>query len=130
MSFQNKPGKTRAWRKMMTRQQVSDVLSYGRIITTKTKAKETQRHVDHLITLGKKNTLAARRAAAAILLNTKEYTVDELLRKLFDVIAPSYEARHGGYTRVLLLGTRPGDNTEQAILELVDYKNMKKSAKK
>ena len=66
MSFINKLGKTRAKRKMIVRQQVTDVLAYGQIITTHTKAKETQRHVDRIITLAKKNTLASRRSAAAI----------------------------------------------------------------
>lgn len=104
---------------MVTRQQVSDVLAYGKIITTITKAKETQRHVDKIITTGKKNTIAARRKAASIVLNTKNISADDLVRKLFSEIAPKYEKRNGGYTRVLKLGTRPGDNTEEAILELV-----------
>lgn len=119
MSFINKPGKTRAWRKMMTRQQVTDVIAYGKIITTHPKAKETQRHVDHIITLAKKNTLAARRAAAAILLDNQKYSKDELLKKLFDSLGPKYLERNGGYTRVLKLGQRRGDNAEEAIIELV-----------
>lgn len=119
MSYINKPGKTRAWRKMVSRQQVSDVISYGSIVTTKTKAKETQRHVDHIITLAKKNTLASRRAAAAILMNTKDLSADQLLQKLFNDIGPKYANRNGGYTRVIKLGTRPGDNTEEAVLQLV-----------
>lgn len=119
MSFVNKKGKTRAWRKMVTRQQVTDTIAYGQIITTLTKAKESQRHVDHIITLAKKNTLASRRQAAAILLDNKKFTKDELIKKLFDEISKKYATRNGGYTRVLKLGTRLGDNTEQAILQLV-----------
>lgn len=119
MSYINKPGKTRAWRKMVIRQQVSDVLAYGRITTTVTKAKESQRHVDKIITLAKKNTLASRRQAASILLNTTKFTADDLLRKLFTEIGQKYKTRNGGYTRVLKLGARPGDATEEAILELV-----------
>ncbi len=119
MSFQNKPGKTRSWRKMVIRQQISDVLAYGKIITTLTKAKETQRHVDKMITLAKKNTLASRRHAARYLLNTSKMTSDEVLKKLFNEWGPKYKDRNGGYTRVLKLGTRPGDNTEEAIIELV-----------
>lgn len=119
MSYINKPGKTRSWRKMIARQQVSDVLSYGAIVTTKTKAKESQRHVDHLITLAKKNTLASRRAAAAILIQTTKHTKDELLRKLFNELGTKYATRNGGYTRVVKLGVRPGDSTEEAVLELV-----------
>lgn len=119
MSYINKPGKTRSWRKMVNRQQVSDVIAYNQIITTSTKAKESQRHVDHLITLAKKNTLASRRAAAAILMDTKKLDRDALLRKLFNELGPKYEKRPGGYTRVLKLGSRPGDNTEEAIIQLV-----------
>lgn len=119
MSYINKPGKTRSWRKMVNRQQVSDVIAYNQIITTHTKAKESQRHVDHLITLAKKNTLASRRAAAAILLDTKNLSKDELLKKLFNELGPKYQKRHGGYTRVLKLGRRQGDNTEEAIIQLV-----------
>lgn len=119
MSFQNKPGKTSAWRKMVIRQQVSDVLAYGRITTTLIKAKETKKHVDKMITLAKKNTLASRRQAASILLNTSTMSADELLKKLFSEYGPKYKTRNGGYCRVLKLGTRPGDNTEEAIIELV-----------
>lgn len=119
MSYINKPGKTRAWRKMVIRQQVSDVLAYGKIVTTITKAKESQRHVDKIITLAKRNTLATRRKAASILLTTTKYTTDDLLKKLFTEIAQKYKTRNGGYTRVLKLGARPGDATEEAILELV-----------
>lgn len=120
MSFQNKAGKTSAWRKMVIRQQVSDVLSYGKINTTLTKAKETRRHVDKMITLAKKNTLASRRKAASILLTTSKFEADELLRKLFNEIGPKYKNRKGGYTRIYKLGKRPGDNTEEALLELVE----------
>lgn len=120
MSFQNKEGKTSAWRKMVIRQQVSDVLSYGRITTTLTKAKETRRHVEKVITLAKKNTLASRRKAASILLGTQKFSADELLKKLFNEIGPKYKNRKGGYTRIYKLGNRPGDNTEEAILELVE----------
>lgn len=119
MSFINKPGKTRAWRKMMTRQQVTDVIAYGKIVTTHPKAKETQRHVDRIITLAKKNTLASRRSAASILLDNQKFTKDELLKKLFNELGPKYQNRNGGYTRVLKLGQRRGDNTEEAIIELV-----------
>lgn len=119
MSYINKPGKTTAWRLMVIRQQISDVLTYGKITTTITKAQETKRHVDKIITLAKKNTLASRRQAAKLLLNTTLYKRDELLKKLFDEIAKKYDSRNGGYTRVLKLGKRPGDNTEKAILELV-----------
>lgn len=119
MSYINKKGKTTAWRQMVIRQQVSDVIAYGEIITTLTKAKETRKHVDRIITLAKKNTLASRRQAAAILLDTKNLSGDELLKKLFNDLGKKYKDRNGGYTRVLKLGKRQGDNTEKAIISLV-----------
>ena len=119
MSYINKPGKTSAWRKMVMRQQVSDVLAYGRITTTVTKAKETQRHVDRLISLAKHDTLVNRRRALEILLNTQKYSAKELMHKLFSDIATEYATRNGGYTRVLKLDRRPGDNTQLAVLALV-----------
>ncbi len=118
MSFINKKGKTSAWRQMVIRQQVSDVFAYGQITTTITKAKETQKHVDKVITLAKKNTLASNRSIRSIILPTKDKSVDELIAKINDY-AKKYETRKGGYTRVLKLGTRKGDNTEEAILALV-----------
>lgn len=118
MSFINKKGKTSAWRQMVIRQQVSDVFAYGKITTTITKAKETQRRVDKVITLAKKNTLASNRQIRSIILATKDKSVDELIKTINDY-AKKYANRNGGYTRVLKLGTRPGDNTEEAILALV-----------
>jgi large subunit ribosomal protein L17 len=103
---------------MVIRQQVSDVIAYGSIKTTVTKAKETQRHVDRVITLAKKNTLDANRRILSIIKDTKKSSAKDLIEKL-QTIAKKYVTRKGGYTRVLKLGKRPGDNTEVAILELV-----------
>jgi large subunit ribosomal protein L17 len=103
---------------MVIRQQVSDVISYGKITTTFTKAKETQKHVDKMITLAKKGTLDATRRISSVLLDTKLNDKQKLLKKLL-TLAEKYKARKGGYTRVLRLGTRSGDRTEEAILELV-----------
>lgn len=119
MSYINKKGKTTSWRLMVIRQQVSDVIANNEIITTLTKAKETKKHVDKIITLAKKNTLASRREALRILLDTQLATKDQLIKKLFDNLNNKYKDRNGGYTRVLKLGTRRGDNTELAILQLV-----------
>lgn len=118
MSFVNKPGKTTAWRKMVIRQQVSDVIAYGQIKTTITKAKETQKHVDKLITLAKNDSLANDRKMRSILLNTKSLNVDQLVKKAH-TIAKKYANRKGGYTRVLRLDERDGDQTVLAILQLV-----------
>lgn len=119
MSYINKKGKTTSWRLMVIRQQVSEVIACNEIKTTLTKAKETRRHVDKIITLAKKNTLASRRQAASILLDTSLATKEQLLKKLFDTLQKKYKARNGGYTRILKLGNRLGDNTEEAILQLV-----------
>ena len=66
-----------------------------------------------MITLGKKNTLASRRQALAFI------TKEDVVKKLFDEIAPAYAERNGGYTRVLKTGPRKGDGAEMAIIELV-----------
>lgn len=119
MSYINKEGKTASWRQMVIRQQVSEVIDHGRIVTTLTKAKETKRHVDKIITLSKKGTVHARRLAMRTLLDTSTSTKELLLKKLFDNLSKKYKDRNGGYTRVLKLGPRKGDNVEEAILELV-----------
>lgn len=119
MSYINKPGKTSAWRQMTTRQQVSDVLTYHQISTTLTKAKITQKHVEHLITLAKVDNVANRRAASRILLNTKLFNKNELITYLFTKIAPKFKTRPGGYTRVIKKGPRRGDSAEEAVLQFV-----------
>ena len=118
MSFINKKGKTSSWRKMVIRQQVSDVIAYGQIKTTITKAKETQKHVDTIITLAKDNTLASDRKMRSIFLKTATMDVDQLVKKAH-TIAKKYENRKGGYTRVVRIDERDGDNTTVAILQLV-----------
>lgn len=103
---------------MVIRQQVSDVISYGKIKTTITKAKETQKHVDKVITLAKNPTLANQRRMRAIFLPTKKYTIDELVKRSID-LAKKLNARKGGYTRVIRYDERQGDNTTTAILQLL-----------
>jgi large subunit ribosomal protein L17 len=97
----------------MLRQLVTDLLQYGTIKTTVTRAKEVKPIADKMITLGKRNTLASRRQALSYI--TKEDTVT----KVFKELAPKYEARNGGYTRIMRLGPRRGDAAELAIIELV-----------
>ncbi|OAL10391.1 50S ribosomal protein L17 [Candidatus Mycoplasma haematobovis] len=103
MSFVNRKGRTLAHKKMVTRQQISDVLSYGYITTTKSYGKNTQRFLERLITLSKEDTLEHKREAASILLPTTKYKKDELLKKLFTEIATTYKNRNGGYSRLLKL---------------------------
>lgn len=108
-----KLGRTSAHRKAMLRNLVTDLLREGRITTTVTRAKETRRMAEKMITLGKRGDLHARRQALA-------YIYDEdVVTDLFDNIAPKYAERNGGYTRILKLGKRQGDAAEMAFLELV-----------
>ena len=108
-----KLGRDSAHRKAMLRNLVTDLLREGRITTTDTRAKDARRQAEKMITLGKRGDLHARRQALA-------YIYDEaVVTKLFDDIAPRYEDRQGGYTRILKLGPRQGDNAEMVFLELV-----------
>lgn len=113
MTTLRKLGRPTDHRKAMLRNQVTSLLRNGKIETTVTRAKETQRIADKMITLGKRGDLHARRQVLA-------YIYDEdVVKKLFDEIAPKYAERNGGYTRVLKVGPRRGDAAEMAILELV-----------
>ena len=113
MKGHRKLGRPTAHRKAMLRNQVTDLLREGRITTTITRAKETRRMAEKMITLGKRGDLHARRQALA-------YIYDEdVVTKLFDNIAPKYAERRGGYTRILKLGQRRGDTAEMVFLELV-----------
>ena len=108
-----KLGKTSAQRKALLRQQVTDLLNYGKIETTFFRAKEVQPVVEKMITLGKKGGLANYRRALAFI------TKEDVAKKLFDEIAPKYADRNGGYTRVTRTGARRGDAAETAVIELV-----------
>ena len=109
-----KLGRTTAHRKAMLRGMVTLLLENGQIETTLTRAKEVRSMAEKMITLGKKNTLASRRAALAYI------TKEDVVTKLFSVIAPGYAKRNGGYTRILKIGTRRGDAAEMAIVMLVE----------
>lgn len=123
-----KLGRNSSQRKAMLRDLVSDLVINERIVTTKTRAKETQRLAEKMITLGKRGDLHARRQAAAFLRNElatvaeteEEIIVQSTLQKLFDDIAPRFANRNGGYTRVLNTEPRRGDGAPMAILEFVD----------
>ena len=109
-----KLGRPTAHRKAMMRGMVTLLLENGQVETTLTRAKEVRSIAEKMITLGKKNTLASRRAAL------KFITKEDVVTKLFTEIAPKYEEREGGYTRIYKLGPRRGDAAEMAILTLVD----------
>ena len=114
MAGYRKLGKTADQRRALLRGLVTDTIKYGSVTTTLFRAKEARRLVDKMITLGKRNDLHSRRLALAYI-----YEKD-VVSKLFDEIAPKYEERNGGYTRVVKLGTRRGDGAETALLELVE----------
>jgi large subunit ribosomal protein L17 len=115
-------------RQAMLENIVSALLSHQTIQTTVQKAKEAQRLADHVIQLGKDDTLAARRQAFGYLQD------HQLISKLFKEVAPRFKNRAGGYTRIMRLGRRKGDGAEVAILELTEkeikLKEPKKRAKK
>lgn len=108
-----KLGRPTAHRVAMLRGMVTLLLENGQIETTLARAKEVRSMAEKMITLGKKNTLASRRAALAYI------TKESVVTKLFTEIAPSYANRNGGYTRILKLGNRRGDAAEMAIVALV-----------
>ena len=91
-----------------------DVIMNGKIVTTDTRAKEVRKFVDKMITYGKNGDLVSRRKALAFFEND---TV--VVKKIFDELAPKYATRNGGYTRILKVDERRGDNALMAIIELV-----------
>jgi large subunit ribosomal protein L17 len=92
---------------------VTELLRHGRIRTTEAKAKETRGMAEKIITHGKKGTLHHRRQALAFVYDS------DVVKKVFDEIAPRYAERRGGYTRITKLGPRPGDAAPMAVIELV-----------
>ena len=109
-----KLNRTPAHRKMLYRNLVTALFKHERIQTTVPKAKEARSVAEKLITFAKRGDLHARRMAA------RKLNEPAVLQKLFEEIGPRYAERPGGYTRIMRLGPRKGDNAELAILELVD----------
>ncbi|API92398.1 MULTISPECIES: 50S ribosomal protein L17 [Virgibacillus] len=114
-----KLGRTTDQRMALLRNLASDLIIHERIETTEAKAKELKSVVDKMITLGKRGDLHARRQAASFLYNQEANENENVIQKLFNDVAPRYEDRQGGYTRVLKLGARQGDGAKMAIIELV-----------
>ena len=123
-----KLGRPTAHRKAMMRGMVTLLLENGQVETTLTRGKEVRSIAEKMITLGKKNTLASRRAALAYI------TKEDVVTKVFNEYAPMYADRNGGYTQIFKLGPRRGDGAEMAIVKMIDYvkptANDKKAAKK
>jgi len=110
-----KLGRTSGHRLAMFRNQLASLIDKERIVTTLPKAKELRPQIERLITLGKNDSVHARRVA------NLQVQDDTLVAKLFDVIGPRFNDRPGGYTRIIKLGPRRGDASEMAILEFVGY---------
>ncbi len=130
-----KLGRTTANRMAMLRGMVTLLLETGKVDTTLTRAKEVRALAEKMITLGKKNTLASRRQALAFI------TKEDVVKKVFDQIAPENASRNGGYTAIYKLGPRRGDGAEMARIVLLSEvekkvaddkasKKAKKAAKK
>jgi large subunit ribosomal protein L17 len=115
-SAHRKLGRTSAHRKSLLRNLAASLISHGRIRTTEAKAKELRPFVEKLVTLGKRDSLHARRRALSIL------PKKEVVHKLFAEVSPRFSERPGGYTRILKLSNRPGDGAPLAFIEFVDYK--------
>ena len=108
-----KLGRPTAHRNLMLRGMVTFLLENGSIETTLTRAKEVRALTEKMITIGKKNTLAARRQALAFI------TKEDVVTKLFTTNAHEYAERNGGYTTIYKLGPRRGDGAEMALIKLV-----------
>ena len=113
MPGSRKLGRASDHRKAMLKAMVTFLLENGKIETTVTRAKEVRAMAEKMITLGKENTLHAKRQALAYV------TIETVVKKLFDEIAPRYADKNGGYTRIIKIGPRRGDAVEMAIIELV-----------
>ena len=118
-----KLGRTSDQRKALLRDLSTSLIVKERIETTEAKAKEVRKSVEKLITLGKRGDLNARRQAIKVLrpveITNEDETTQDAVQKLFAEIAPRYEDRQGGYTRIMKKGPRRGDGSEMVIIELV-----------
>ena len=109
-----KLGRETRHRRSMLATLTKQLIINERIVTTETRAKEVRRCFDRMVTYGKKGTLVARRNALAFLHND-----NEVVSKVFNELAPRYADRNGGYTRIIKMTERKGDNALEVILELV-----------
>ncbi len=109
----SKLGRTTAHKKAMLRNMATSIIKYGKIRTTEAKAQELKRVADKLVTLGKRGDLRARRQALSFVRDR------EMVGKLFDELSERYRSREGGYTRVIKVGFRIGDNAPMSIVEFI-----------
>ena len=114
MAGTRKLGRPTDQRIAMLRGMVTALLENGKIETTVTRAKEVRPLAENMITLGKRGDLHARRQALSFI------TKEDVVKKVFEELAPKYAERNGGYTRIVKTGVRRGDNAPMAIIALVD----------
>ena len=114
MAGTRKLGRPTDQRIAMLRGMVTALLENGKIETTVTRAKEVRPLAENMITLGKRNNLHAKRQALSFI------TKEDVVKKVFEELAPKYAERNGGYTRIIKTGVRRGDNAPMAIISLVD----------
>ena len=132
-----KLGRTSSHNRCMIANMLKSLIDNGRIVTTITKAKELRRHADKMVTLAKKNTLSSRRQAVSKLmvrynaLSNKQareaksdkktaYNTDRnVISKLFDDLGPRFSDRNGGYTRIIRMENRVGDNAQTCLIEFL-----------
>jgi large subunit ribosomal protein L17 len=107
--------RTKAHREALLSNLACQLITHKRIVTTLTKAKVLRTYVEPLITKGKTNTTHQRRVVFSYLQDK------EAIKELFGTVAEKVAGRPGGYTRIIKLGARPGDNAEKALIELVDF---------
>jgi large subunit ribosomal protein L17 len=110
----NKLGRNTSHRRAMLRNLVTSVLIEDRVETTVAKAKAVRPLVEKMITLGKKGDVHSRRQALSYMMTDKSVT------RLFEIVAPRYTDRNGGYSRIVHTGFRKGDGGEKAFIELLD----------
>ncbi|WP_265519868.1 50S ribosomal protein L17 [Nitratireductor luteus] len=109
-----KLNRTASHRKAMFANMAASLIEHEQIVTTLPKAKEIRPIVEKLVTLGKRGDLHARRQAIAAIRD------ENLVRRLFDTVAPRYASRNGGYLRIMKAGFRHGDNAPMAVIEFVE----------
>lgn len=118
-----KLGRTSSHRKAMMRNMVTSLFQHEKITTTDAKAKELRSVAEKIITLGKRGTLHARRQALSFLRDR------DMTEKVFTVLSDRYRERAGGYTRIMKVGPRAGDNAPLAVIELMPEGEPKKTSK-